>query len=94
MFSGIERVKEYLRGENNKPKLYVFKNCVNLIREFKNYWWGDNDTPKKVDDHSLDELRYFIMSKPHEIKVVPTKTIIQKDKERLYKKIKNERGKQ
>ena len=56
MFTGIERVKSYLRLTNGKPRIYIFKNCVNLIRELKSYWWGDNDTPKKTDDHALDEL--------------------------------------
>ena len=45
-------------------RLYIFKNCVNLIREFKSYWWGDGDNPIKKDDHALDELRYYLMTKP------------------------------
>jgi G3E family GTPase len=91
MFTGIQRVKEYLRIKNGKPKIYIFKNCVNLIRELKSYWWGNNDAPKKIDDHCLDELRYYLMSKPQIKEPTLTKSIIEKDKEKLYKKIKNER---
>ena len=91
LFSGIERVKLYLNKAVRGPKLYIFKNCVNLIREFKSYWWGDGDSPKKYDDHSLDELRYYIMKKPAPIKICPEKNAIVKDKERLYRKIINER---
>ncbi|MDY6367654.1 MAG: terminase family protein [Clostridia bacterium] len=91
IFSGIERVKQYLNKSEFSPKLYIFKNCVNLIREFKSYWWGEGDNPKKYDDHSLDELRYYLMSKPHLSPVKPIKTAIQKDKERLIRKVANER---
>lgn len=92
LYSGIARVKEYLRGKNGKPKIYIFKCCVNLIRELKSYFWGEDDVPKKYDDHALDELRYYLMTKPENNKIVP-KTIIQLDKERLFRKIRNERTK-
>ncbi len=91
MFSGIQRVKEYLIGDNGKPKLYIFKNCPNLIRELKNYRWQSGDTPKKSDDHALDELRYYLMTKPKNERVLPQKSAVQKDKERLFRKILNER---
>lgn len=64
MFSGISTVKRYLKDAEGKAHLFIFKNCTNLIREFKCYWWGDEDLPVKKDDHALDELRYYLMSKP------------------------------
>ena len=86
IFGGIARVKSYLLKDGIAPKLFIFKNCVNLIREMKSYWWGDGDTPKKCDDHALDELRYYIMTRPKNMfKTVQNE--IQKDKERLYRKI-------
>ena len=91
MFSGIQRVKEYLKITDGKPKLYIFKSCVNLIRELKSYWWGDGDRPKKVDDHALDELRYYLMRKPENSPPKKVKNEIQRDKERLFRKILNER---
>lgn len=90
LFSGIARVKAYLKPAKGKPKLYIFKNCVNMIREFKGYMWGDGDRPKKCDDHCLDELRYYLASKP-ERKPHPEKSAIEKDKERLYRKIRGEK---
>ena len=93
MFSGIQRVKQYLKVNDGKPKLYIFKNCVNLIRELKSYRWGDGDNPKKTDDHCLDELRYYLMTKPSTSPPKKEKTEIQKDKERLFRKIINERRK-
>ena len=91
MFSGISRVREYLKVIDGRSKIYIFRNCVNLIRELKSYWWGEGDRPKKTDDHALDELRYYLMRKPENIPKKPQKTFIQKDKERLFRKILNER---
>lgn len=88
MFSGISKVKSYLKDGEGKPHLFIFKNCVKLIEEIKGYWWGDNDNPIKKDDHCLDEMRYYIMhiSKPPIKK--SAKSEIQKDKERLTRKLK------
>ena len=85
MFSGITTVKSYLRTADGRVRLYIFKNCTNLIREFKSYWWGDGDNPVKKDDHALDELRYYLMTKPKNVPKIK-KTEIQKDKERLMKR--------
>ena len=41
-----------------------------MIREFKSYFWGQGDSPIKKDDHSMDELRYYIMSKPQNEEVL------------------------
>ena len=91
MFVGIQRVKQYLKVNDGKAKLYIFPSCVNLIRELKSYRWGENENPKKIDDHALDELRYYLMTKPENLPPKKQKTEIQKDKERLFKKIMNER---
>ncbi len=87
MFAGISTVKSYLKTADGSTRLFIFKNCVNLIREVKNYWWGDGDLPIKKDDHALDELRYYLMTKPLNKEKV-TKTEIQKDKERMARKLK------
>ncbi len=91
LFAGISRVKQYLKVVDGKPKIYIFRNCVNLIRELKSYWWGEGDNPKKTDDHALDELRYYLMRKPELAPIKPVKTAVQRDKDRLYRKILNER---
>ena len=91
LFSGIARVKQYLKPACGKPKLYIFRNCVNLIRELKSYRWADGDAPKKFDDHALDELRYYIMTKPESSAPKKEKSLIAKDKERLFRMILNER---
>ena len=84
LFSGINRVKSYLK--NNR--LFIFKNCVNLIREIKGYRWGKEDVPVKKDDHSLDELRYYIMTKPKNTPPAPYKNEVVRNKEKLIRRIK------
>ena len=62
-----------------------------MIREIKGYFWGNNDLPVKRDDHALDELRYYIMSKPENKIIKSIKNQIQKNKDKLIRmnKIKN-----
>lgn len=82
-FVGIARVKEYFAAD----KIKIFPCCKNLIRELKNYRWGVGDVPIKKDDHALDELRYYIMSRPHNQKPTPMLTEIEKDKARLIRRM-------
>ena len=93
MFSGIQRVKQYLKVKDERAKLYIFPCCVNLISELKTSRWGEGDNPKKADDHCLDELRYYLMTKPENSPPKKQKTEIQKDKEMLIRKIMHERKK-
>tara|TARA_R100000808_G_scaffold930_4_gene4475 strand:+ start:6262 stop:7656 length:1395 start_codon:yes stop_codon:yes gene_type:complete len=66
---GIEKVKQALMLDmSGKPRLRVFRNCPNLIREFQSYRWVEDrggrgherrDGPVKRNDHALDALRYM-----------------------------------
>lgn len=87
LFSGIARVKSYLNQKNGLPNIYIFNTCVHLIRELKGYYWGSGDVPRKVDDHSLDEMRYYLMTRPKKAPPAPKKSAIQKDKEVLARKL-------
>ena len=64
VFSGIARVKSFLKEGNGEGNIYIFSTCVNMIDEFKSYFWADGDSPKKEDDHCMDELRYYVMTRP------------------------------
>ena len=88
VLSGIQRVKSYLKNSLGESKLFIFNTCENLIREIKSYRWGKGDSPIKIDDHSMDELRYYIMNRPEARKPKEEESIIQKEKERLIKKLK------
>jgi phage terminase large subunit-like protein len=87
LYTGINRVKSYLRNAEGKARLFIFKNCPNLIREIKGYFWGKDDAPIKKDDHSLDDLRYYIMSRPEASKPHIIKSQIEKDKEKLIRRL-------
>ena len=86
LFAGIARVKSYLRQDNNLPNIYIFNCCTRLIREIKGYFWGSGDAPRKADDHALDEMRYYLMSRPKKIAPKREKSVIEKDKEALLRK--------
>ena len=84
LYTGIQRIKSLLCQK--PPKIYIFKNCVNMISEIKSYWWGKDDRPRKVDDHAMDDLRYFVMSLPDPaVRAKPTPTVIETDKEKLIR---------
>ena len=91
VFSGIQKVKSYLKNANGETKIYIFNTCKNLIREIKTYRWGKGDSPVKVDDHSMDELRYYIMNRPDNKKPKTELNLIQKEKEKLIKNLRFKR---
>jgi len=80
--AGINRVSEYLKLQphidanqwpEGKPRLFICRNCANLIEEITEYKWKDirlganvnePEQPQKVKDHAVDALRYLIMSRP------------------------------
>ena len=86
LFAGIARVKGYLRQDNGLPNIYIFSCCTQLIREIKGYFWGNGDAPRKADDHALDEMRYYLMSRPKKMPPKQEKSVIQKDKESMMRR--------
>ena len=91
LFAGIARVKSYLLGGGGGQRLYIFSNCVNLIREIKGYFWGSGDVPRKRDDHALDELRYYLMTKPKGDPPAKPLTDVQRDKQKLMRRLRDRR---
>ncbi|MBQ7323976.1 MAG: terminase family protein [Clostridia bacterium] len=91
LFTGIARVKSFLKQDNGLPNLYIFSNCVHLISEIKGYYWGSGDVPRKADDHSLDEMRYYLMSRPKKM-TQAIKTPLEKDKDRLARQLRRKKG--
>lgn len=74
---GIDRVKNYLKIDalSQKPLLYFFDTCTNLLEEISQYRYPDlkptqegkrpeNEKPVKCNDHALDALRYVVMLMP------------------------------
>lgn len=70
--AGINRVASYLESGN----LFITRNCVNLVAEMQRYRWktwaskriqqlnNNHEVAHKKNDHAVDSLRYFIMSRP------------------------------
>lgn len=62
VFEGIMHVKT----EINAGRLYVSKDCHYALREFDSYIWDAKNTkkevPLKVNDHSMDAIRYGLYS--------------------------------
>jgi len=67
--AGKVQIHEYLRKntETGRPRLQIFSNCVNLIKELQGIPISKTN-PEDVDthsaDHAYDALRYMIMSRP------------------------------
>lgn len=65
---------EYLRSlmllkSDDRPQLYIFNTCKNLIKEIQGYRWPEGTTGKNArevpidkDDHLCDAMRYAIFS--------------------------------
>lgn len=95
---GITRIREYFQIVNNDSHLFIYKDkCLNLCWEIQKYKYkelGENqvrqlnepEKPLKKDDHSVDALRYMIMTRP--VKPTPPEkplTIIQEDIRKILK---------
>ena len=65
---GIEAVQAALKVQGNgEPRLFIFNDCKNTIREMGGYKWSEGtetrdakDEPMKVNDHTCDCVRYVI----------------------------------
>ena len=65
---GIEAVQAALKVQGNgKPRLYIFNDCKNTMREMAGYKWAEGtdkkdakDEPMKLNDHTCDCIRYAI----------------------------------
>lgn len=60
--SGIRKTADMLRHR----EINICKTCEDSIREFSLYRWNESETgkdaPMKLDDHTMDDIRYFAMS--------------------------------
>ena len=67
--AGKTQIHEYLRQREGigRPRLQIFSNCVNLIKELQGIplsKTNPEDVDTKAADHAYDALRYMIMSRP------------------------------
>ena len=62
VIDGIMQMKSLIKNAHGVPRLFIARNCVNLLKEIRGYYWGDDERPIKRNDHCLDALRYIIAS--------------------------------
>lgn len=58
---GIRKVQSAFRNNN----IRISPACKSAIREFSLYRWDEGakkDTPKKENDHAMDDIRYFVLN--------------------------------
>ena len=86
--TGIVQVTSYLKPvrPGAKPRLMFTENCDNHIREHARYKWKTYEVkeknseynvfeePHKLNDHTCDEIRYLLMSRPDIFKPMHAKT--------------------
>ncbi len=61
VIDGIRRTGDAL----SLGKIKICRGCADIIREFGLYRWDDGaakDSPKKENDHAMDDMRYFVSS--------------------------------
>ncbi len=59
VLAGIRQVSEALHSK----KIFFHRSCTDCLREFSLYRWAESvqkDTPLKVHDHAMDDVRYFV----------------------------------
>lgn len=101
--AGWEQIRMRLKGKDEKPGLYIFDTCVNLIRTLpllQHDTTRVEDVDTDLEDHCADALRYGCMSRPYgkklekEENMKGIETLNLNDLWSLEKKYKNiERGK-
>jgi hypothetical protein len=70
-FEGFETVRRFLKlNEHGKPRMLLSPRCANTRREFRTYHYPETrfgfnpvEEPAKVNDHAMDALRYFFVSR-------------------------------
>jgi len=76
VLEGIHRMKALFKSDSGSRKLFIYENCVEIMREIRGYCWGDSNKPVKRNDHCIDALRYFVMAvspgDSHEVSVSET----------------------
>ncbi len=61
---GLQKVNTRIKIQRDgKPRLYIFNNCINSIKEISQYSWNEKgkEEPIKMNDHIMDCVRYIIM---------------------------------
>jgi hypothetical protein len=61
VLAGIRLTADLLK----RGKVVICEGCEDCLCEMEGYCWeedGEKEMPRKVDDHAMDELRYFAVT--------------------------------
>lgn len=90
---GWDQLRARLKGDGEKPALYVFSTCTDLIRTLP-AMQHDQNRPEDLDsdgeDHGVDEVRYGVLSRPYTAPLPPAAT--QPDADRYARSWKPKKG--
>lgn len=85
---GLLQMKALFSNAAGQRSLFVCRNCVNLLDELQGYYWGDGEQPKKLNDHTIDALRYAVMAWVQQLTPPrPTLGILGQAKQQMLKKM-------
>lgn len=65
---GWDQMRARMKGDGEKPALYVFSTCTDFIRTIPSLQHDPNrpeDLDTEAEDHAADEARYGCMSRPY-----------------------------
>ena len=65
--SGWQQIRTRLKGIDEKPMIYIFSDCKNLVRTLPIMQYDQTkpeDLDTKLEDHAVDTLRYICQSRP------------------------------
>lgn len=65
---GWDQVRARLKGDGERPALYVFSTCLDFIRTFPALQHDEGrpeDVATEMEDHAGDECRYACLSRPY-----------------------------
>jgi hypothetical protein len=71
---GWDQLRARLKGDGERPAIYVFNTCLDAIRTLPALQ-HDQDRPEDLDtdgeDHAADEIRYACMARPYTAPLPP-----------------------
>jgi hypothetical protein len=80
---GWDQLRARLKGDGERPAIYVFDTCLDTIRTLPALQ-HDQDRPEDLDtdgeDHAADEIRYACMSRPYTAPLPPSADAAEPDR--------------
>lgn len=63
--AGIHNIREWLRGPNGLPTVYVFDDCERHLHEVQRWVYDDDGKPAKENDHFMENWYRYTLTGAH-----------------------------